>query len=181
MQARLVLGDTLNFPTTVAGYSAADGWVLKFVLVPRAAGPAPITLTSTADGEQHRVQVGATTTAAWTAGAYSWHSWVEKASEKYSVSSGSITLQADPRSAATSDLRSQAQVALEAARAALAAWTPTQRSYTIAGRSMTFNSTADILPIVRYWEQQVAREARAEAASKGLDNGRRVFLRLGRA
>lgn len=183
MQERLVLGDTLNFATSVAGYSAADGWVLKFVLVSRT-GAASITLTSAADSTDptaHRVQTPAATTAAWTAGAYTWHSWVEQGTEKYSIDTGSITLLANPRTAAGPlDLRTEAEVALAAARAALAAWTPTQRSYTIGDRSMTFNSTAEILPVISYWEREVAREQRATAVSKGQQDGRRVFVRLGR-
>ena len=181
MLERLVLGSTLNFATTVSGYSAADGWVLKFALVPRTGSSGALTLTSAADGEQHRVQVASTTTASWTAGVYSWYSWVEKGTEKYDVARGSTELVANPRTApGPLDLRTEAQKALDAARAALAAWTPTQRRYRIAGREMEFAGTAEILKVVSYWEGQVAREENAARVQAGLASRRTIFLRLGR-
>jgi len=180
MLERLILGDTLNFTTEVSGYPASEGWVLNFRLVPRAAGTA-ITFASTADGDLHRVQETATTTAAWGAGAYSWHSWVAKAAEKYTVATGDVQLVADPRAAAGPlDLRTEAEIALAAAKAALAAWTPTSRSYTIGERSMTFSSTEEVVAIVKYWEREVAKERRAADLAKGLADPRRLYVRLGR-
>lgn len=184
MLDRLVLGDTLNYATTVAGYPASEGWTLSYRLVPRSGAGTAIEFScsaDTTDPEAHRAQVSAATTAAWAAGAYSWFSWVSKAAEKYSVSTGAITLVADPRSSSGPlDLRTEAEVALAQAKAALAAWTPTTRSYTIGQRSMTFNSTADIIPIIQYWEREVAKERRAAARASGLDTGRNVYVRLGR-
>jgi hypothetical protein len=178
MLARLIVGDTLNFATTVAGYSAADGWALKYVLVPLVSG-ASITLTTAADGSDHRLQVGAVTTATWPAGSYNWASWVEKASEKYSVSNGQITLLADPRTAtAPFDLRTDAQIALVQARAAFQAWTPTTRRYSIDGREMEFASAGDIIKVVRFWETEVAREDNAALQAKGMASRRKVYVRL---
>lgn len=178
---RLILGDTLNFATSVAGYSAADGWTLKYALVPIASGT-PITITSAADGEAHRVQIGASTTTNWTAGAYTWHSWVEKAGEKYSVDSGSITLAADPRTlAGAADLRSDAEQALAAAKLAFRSWTPTTRRYQIGGRSMEFNDAAEILAVISYWEHEVERERNAARMAKGLAGKRKLYVRLARA
>lgn len=182
MLERLVLGDTLNYTTAVADYTASAGWTLTYRLVPRSGAGTAIEFSSTADGDLHRLQVGAATTAAWAAGSYSWHSWVTKAGEKCTVATGAITLIADPRtSSGPLDLRSDAEIALAAAKAALAAWTPTTRSYTIAGRSMTFSTTAEIVPIIQYWEREVAKERRAADMAKGAPDSRRVYVRMGRA
>lgn len=177
------VGSTLNFTTSVPEYPANDGWTLKYRLVPRVSGTA-IVLTGSSDDstpELHRIEAAAATTATWAAGAYSWASWVEKGGEIYDLSHGSVTLLPDPRVAtAPLDLRTDAEKALAAAEAALASWTPTMRSYTIGGRSMTFQATAEIVPIVSYWKLQVQRERRAEALRKGLPDPRKVFVRLGR-
>lgn len=181
MQERLTLGRTLNFATTVADYPASDGWTLKIALIPRAGGSV-VTLTSAADGDDHRFQVTAATTGAWTAGTYNWASWVEKAGEKYDVSQGVTDLLANPESATTGyDIRTQAQKALDDARAALAAWTPTTKRYAINGREMEFSSQADIIALVSYWESEVAREENSARMAKGLATNRQVFVRLGRA
>jgi len=181
MLERLVLGDTLNYTTAVADYPASAGWTLSYRLVPRSGAGTAIEFSSTADGDLHRLQVGASTTAAWAAGTYSWHSWVTKASEKYTVDTGAITLLADPRTASGPlDLRTEAEIALDAAKAALNAWTPTTRSYTIAGRSMTFSTTAESEGVIQYWERQVAKEKRLALLAKGGPDTRRVYVRMGR-
>lgn len=179
--ARIIVGDTLDFTLSVPGYSAADGWTLKYRLIPRVSGTA-IAITSTASGAQHRVLVAAATTAAWAAGAYSWTAYVENgAGASHTWRTGSITLLADPRvTNAPVDLRSDAEIALAAAEAALAAWTPTTRSYTIGGRSMTFSSADEIRPILNYWKAKVQAERRKAALDAGLPDPRKVYVGLGR-
>ena len=184
MQDSLFLGDTLNFTTLVPDYLPTDGWTLKFRLIPRTSGSA-ITLTSAQDADDsslHRTQVSAATTATWTAGIFNWASWVEYSGESYSISSGVITLRADPRTTtAPYDLRSDAQIALDQARAAFAAWSPTTRSYTIAGREMEFNSPAAIIEVISYWENQVKAEQNVADMAAGMKNRRKIMVRLGRA
>jgi hypothetical protein len=183
MLERLILGDTLNYSTTVDGYSAADGWVLKYGLVPRTGAGAGITLTSTADGEQHRVQETATATAAWTAGVYSWHSWVEKASEKYSVASGSVQLVANPRTASTGplDLRTEAEIALDNVRTVIRGKASADvLRYTINGRSLERYGMADLIALEAKLAADVRREQDAARLAAGLGSRRRFFVRLNR-
>jgi enamine deaminase RidA (YjgF/YER057c/UK114 family) len=155
---QLTAGNTLNFATAVPAYPASAGWVLHYRLVPRSGAGAAITLDAVAEGDAHRVQAPASTTAAWAAGAYSWASWVTRALESYSVETGQITIQPDPRTASAWDSRSQARKALDDAKAALAAWTPTRRRYKIGEREMEFNAPGEIIKLITYWEQQVASE-----------------------
>jgi hypothetical protein len=181
----LTAGTTLNFTTSVPSYPANASWVLKHRLIPRVSGSA-ITLTGapdSADPTLHRTQATAVTTAAWAAGVYSWASWVEKAAEVYDVAVGTVEITPDPRTAAAGalDTRSDAQIALEAAKAAMAAWTPTTKSYTIGDRSYTFNSPAEIIAVVNYWQNEVKREEDALAMAAGLGSRRKVYVRLNRA
>jgi len=181
MQTDLVAGDSLNFLTTVADYSAADGWVLKYRLVPRNAANAAIQLTSVAEGADHRVQVSAIATAAWPADTYGWTAWVDKGAETYTVRSGQIAVAPNPRTAAPGlDLRSLAQRALDDARAAFAAWKPTSRSYRIGDREHVFNSTAEILRAISYWQAEVNREKAAGDATQAALNSGRFYLRTTR-
>lgn len=180
----LTAGTTLSYTTTVPGYPANESWVLKYRLVPRVSGAA-ILLTGAVDGTDptlHRITASAVTTAAWVAGAYSWASWVEKAAEVYDVGSGSVKVLPDPRSVvAPFDTRSDAHIALDAAKAAMAAWTPTTKSYTIGDRSYTFNSPTEILAVISYWQTQVKREDDAAAMASGLASRRKVYVRTNRA
>lgn len=185
MLDRLILGDTLNYATTVAGYAASDGWTLYYRLIPRTSGSA-IEITSSADDADpsaHRVEVVASTTTGWTAGIYNWHSWVAKASEKYSVGSGVITLVADPRTAtAPYDLRSDAQIALDNVRAVIQGKASQDvLRYQIQGRSLERYPMSELIALESKLSAQVAREQEAVNLSAGLASKRRIFLRLGRA
>lgn len=180
-QQTLIAGDSLNFVTATPDYPASAGWVLRYRLVPRTVGGTAITLTGIAEGDEHRVQVAATVTAIWVADNYTWTAWVELGLEKYTVDHGQIVVKPDPRTAAAGyDGRSLAQKALDDARAAMAAWTPTKRRYKIGEREMEFSSVKDVIATVNYWENEVAREARAEDIAAGLGSRRKTFVRLGR-
>jgi hypothetical protein len=179
MQQELIAGDTLNFLTQVPDYPATSAWVLKFRLVPRTVGNTAIAITATAEGADHRVTVSAATTTAWGVDSYTWTSWVEKGAEVYSVDSGQIVVKTNPRTAAAgTDGRSVAVKALDQAKAALAAWTPTTRRYRIGDREHEFSSKADIVGLISYWTTEVAREQRREALAKGMPDPSKAFVRL---
>lgn len=177
---RIIVGDSIDESVTVPGYPASEGWTLHYRLVPRVSGSA-ITFSTTADGDAHVVDVAAATTATWAVGAYSWAAYVLHTDlRSVTVLTGSITLLPNPRtSSAPLDLRTDAEIALAAAEAALAAWTPTTRSYTIGGRSMTFSSANEIKPVLDYWKAKVQRERRAARMAAGLTDPRKVYVRLG--
>lgn len=182
--ASIFVGDTLNFTTYVRDYLPSDGWVLKFRLVPRSAGAA-ITITTTQDASDlslHRAQVAAATTAAWTAGEYSWHSYVEKGAESYSVSAGQITLKPDPRVVSALDNRSTAQTALDNVRAMLnGKATSGVLSYSIAGRALQSYSIEELLKLEAKLVADVQREQQAADMAAGQPSRRRVMTRLARA
>jgi hypothetical protein len=179
---RLIAGDTFDRLIEVAGYEANEGWTLNYRLVPKTGTGDPIEFSGSAEGTAHRVTVDADDTADWTAGDYSWVSWVSKTGLSHTVATGMATVIADPRTVtAPLDMRTAARRALDDAEAALASWTPTTRRYTIGGRSMEFNSTAEIIPLISYWKAKVQREDRAAALAAGRPDPRKVFVRLGRA
>lgn len=185
MLERLVLGSTLNFATTVAGYAASDGWTLHYRLIPRTSGSA-IDITSAQDEDDpdaHRVEVAAATTADWAAGICNWASWVTKASEVYDIATGVITLVADPRTAtAPYDLRSDAQVALDNVRAVIRGKASADvLRYQIQGRSLERYPMAELISLESKLAAEVFRETEAANLNAGLASKRRIFLRLGRA
>lgn len=183
MKQELIAGDTLSFSTTTLGYSAADGWELKFRLVPVGAGT-PIDLDTIPDSEdmdRHLCQKPPAVTALWAAGAYSWVSWVERAGEVYTISEGQITIKPDPRTlVAGYDNRSLAVKTLEDLKAAYSGWTTSKgntRRYRIGDREREFKSVADIITDIRFWEQEVQREAQAQARATGQPTGNRFYIR----
>jgi len=176
---KLTAGDTLDFRTTVPDYPASAGWQLVYRLVPRSAGTA-ITLTSTADGDVHRIQAGVSETALWVAGTYSWVAYATKPGERYTLQQGSVEILPDPGTATTLDTRSNARKALDAVAAYLADPSNlTAAKYEIAGRSL------DRFPLSEMWKHrdrlvvEVQKEDQAARLAAGLPDTRRVFVRFG--
>lgn len=184
LQSSLTAGDTLSFSTVLDGYPAGAGWVLKYRLVPRTGSNPAIAITASADGDSHRVLVDAATTGAWVVDSYTWNSWVEKSGEVYSIASGQLGIQADPRTVAAGlDGRSSARKALDAADAALAAYGSKAylQAYEINGRSQKFHSPSEFLA----WRSALQREVRREDAAADMAAGRgsrnKIFVRVPRA
>jgi hypothetical protein len=168
LPATIQAGDTLDTTVALPAYPASAGWVLHHRLVPRAAPGTVIDLVATAAGADHRVQASATTTAGWGAGVYTCVSWVVQGAQRVTLARSELQLLADLAAAtAPADTRTQAQRALDDALAALAAWTPTTRRYTVGDRQMEFNSVADIQAVVAFWRVEVRREDTAARVAAG--------------
>jgi hypothetical protein len=181
MQNQVVAGETLNYRAITPDYPAGSGWVVTLYLNPRAGGSAT-SVTGVADGDDHLLQVSATTTGTWAAGWWAWETWAANGTERYRLEAGQLQVVAGLIGAAAgTDTRTQAERALDDARAALAAWTPTTRRYRIAGREMEFNAPADIIAVISHWENAVKAEQAAAAMAAGRPNPRKLHVRLGRA
>ncbi len=177
----LIAGDTLDFVTTVEDYSAADGWTLTHVL----RGPSAIDLTATAMGRDYRTVVVSAITATWLPGDYTYREIVIKPDgQRYTVGGGTLRILPDlAQAAAGYDGRTQAEKALDDARSAMATFMATQgavKRYTIGMRSMEFQTAAEIIPIIRYWELKVANERTKTSIASGLGNPRKLKIRFAR-
>lgn len=184
MQDKILLGDSLRFETAVTDYPASDGWTLVYQITPRTVGVAPIKLTAitATDGEKYLIEVAAGVTALWTAGEYSWTSWVELTGQRFSLTTGTCTFKPDPATALGGvDFRSDARIALDDALIAQRTWTPSTKRYRIGDREMEFNTPGDIERHISVLRSQVMREERLEEIAKGYPDRRKVYVRMSNA
>jgi len=86
--AVLTAGDSYTWQRSLDDYPAGT-WTLKYRLI-NAAGK--IDITATASGADHLVTLTPTTTAAYTAGDYTWTKWVEKTGYRITLATGTITV-----------------------------------------------------------------------------------------
>ena len=175
--AAVYTGDTWAWRKTLADYPASAGWVLKYTLINSAAR---INITGTADGDQHDIEVAATTTDGYTAGSYTYQAYVELGAERYTVGRGTITVLAGFSSGSGgADARTQAQIALDAALTAYASYTAsrgTVDTYTIAGRSMKFRTVAEIAAQINFWRNEVYKERGGQLLP---GSGKKILTRFG--
>jgi len=178
LQGAYTAGDSFAATFTGGSYPAGNGWVGTLKLIPRDTVGTPIQITCTASGDNHAAEAGATTTAAWGAGPYSWVFWVEQGATVHTVLQGQVDIRPDPRNlVGGADLRTPTQVALDAARTALREWSPLKKRFQIGARSIEFNSHAEIVAHINRLETELLRE---QGAARGLPVRRKVMVRVGR-
>ncbi|HRS29196.1 MAG TPA: hypothetical protein P5255_13125 [Phycisphaerae bacterium] len=172
-------GDTLAWNKSFADYPANAGWTLKYRLINAAA---KIDITSSASGADHAVNVAAATSAAWAAGKYSWQSWVEKGSERYTQAVGEITINRNlAAEAAGYDTRTDAKKILDQLMTAYMASTASKAfvgEYSIGDRRMVFHKKSDWILELNYWKGLVYAEKQAQRLSEGLGSGSKVYVRF---
>jgi len=178
----IIAGDTIKWEKSLSDYLASAGWSLTYVLL-NAAGK--ITITSSADGSDHLISVDAVTSAAYSAGLYDWTLTVSNGSERYTIGNGRIEVKPDPTQQTTFDGRSTARKILEGLQSAYESYVNTKQqgmvaNYNIAGRSMAFRSSAEIVEQIEYWKSEVSKEDKASRIKNGLKSGNRVLTRFNR-
>ena len=176
--AELRAGDTWKWTRTLADYPAS-AWTLKYRFKSPTAG---FEITASASGDDYSITVTAATTAAYAAGTYTWIAWVEGGtSEKYTVDTGVVTIDADYRSGTATaglDDRSHARKTLAAIESWIESRNPGVAEYEIAGRRMKYIPVADLLKLRQHYKAEVSAEEAAEAIRNGLGTARRIQFRL---
>lgn len=169
-------GDTVKWLKSLPDYLASDGWTLSYTLINAGS---KISITSTAQGTDHLVNVSNTTSAAWAAGTYDYRAQASKASEVYTVGSGRIVVK-PAFSAATLDARSQVRKTLEAIEATLEGRASSATAeYQIAGRQLKYIPISELLVLRDRLRADVAREDSAAAVAAGLSPRGRIQVRFG--
>lgn len=180
----LVAGDSLSFSTIATDYLPADGWTMKYRMVPSAGVGTAFELTSTtADPEDPSAFLFVVTgvaSSAWVAADYTWVNWVEQSPDRHTLDTGVVKVLPNPATATALDLRTTAVKALAAIDAYLAdANNLSAASYTIAGRSLSRYTRAELIAERSKWQAEVARENAAARVAAGLPDNRRIYVRWG--
>jgi hypothetical protein len=182
MQEQLIAGDSLNYETDIPDYPPSAGWTAVLRLVPEQAGAAAIKITATTSptADRYAWQIGPAETAAWTPCGYSWAIWVQKAGARITRQTGRLVVRTDPDQLAPgTDGRSQAEVGLDAINALLLGRASTaQLRYKINGRELESYPLPDLMRLQKFYENQVAAEARARGLADPRGSARRILVRV---
>jgi membrane-bound inhibitor of C-type lysozyme len=179
--ASIRAGDTWRWTRDLPDYPAGT-WTLKYRFKTNA-GATGFEITAGASGTLHSINVAAATTAAYTAGDYTWTAWVEGgSSEKYTVAEGSTAVQPDYRTASAATLlddRSHAKKMLDSIEAWLESRDPAVAEYEIAGRRMKYVPITELIRLRNHYQTQVDAEAQLKKLAQGIGSGaRRIQFRV---
>jgi hypothetical protein len=184
------LFDSTNYPTTepdkiIAGdriawkrsdldsdYPIAT-YSLKYSARLENAGTTEIEITASESGSDYIVEVGQSTTAAYTAGVYHWQAYIIRTSdsERITVDSGTWEVKAN-RDAATTDPRGHVKKVLDAIEATIEGRaSKDQEKYAIQGRELWRTPIPDLILLRDKYRAEYVRETRNERIRNGLGHG----------
>lgn len=172
------VGDFLTWTKDLPDFPANASWVLTYTLINASA---KITIVASASGALHLVSVLPATTAAYTAGDYTWAARVTKATESYTVGEGTMVLEPNLAALTTYDGRSFARTMLDAIQAALEGRASSlQLKMEINGRSLEYYGASDLIRWHSYYKSLVAQEAQTETLARTGINTSRIGMRFKR-
>jgi len=180
--ALIYAGDTVKWnETATAEYSSTSGWVASFALR-HSTGNDALTIAGVADGSGGwNFTITAVQSAGLHANGHWWQLTVTKAAERYTLATGTLDVKANiPAAGNTYDGRTQAQIDLDAVRAAMRAIVTggAAQEYSIGNRSLKKMAMSDLIALETKLKADVAREARADRLAKGMNSGRAVYVRF---
>lgn len=153
----LVAGDSWRWDTSWADYSAADGWVLSYVLLGASAFPIAGAGMITAVGDGWAVRVAAAATADLAAGSYWLVGYVTLGADRFEVYRDRVTITAN--FAALQDGRSSTERELAIVDAAISGrLTADLQSYQVQGRAVNKIPIEELHRIRGFLRSQVWRE-----------------------
>lgn len=162
--AQLFAGDTWEWTRDLADYPAGT-WtsVAYFEKV-----DGNFSVAGVASGTTHTFTIAAATSAGYRSGNYRWRLVVTAAGVRTTAEEGYVEVLPDPAAAGNVDHRSTARVMLENVEAYLRdPGNLRAASYSLAGRSLSRWSRADLIAERSKLQAQVAQEERAEKIRRG--------------
>lgn len=159
--------DLCDYPASV--------WTLTYYFKKTGSAGANFSIQASADGDAFAVTVAKATTAAYTAGDYTWAALVGDGTDQHEVDVGTFTLLPRYDAAANLDDRSHARIVLDAIEAVIEnRATQDQQEYSIGGRSLKRMPIADLLSFRSHYRAEVYAEEQAERVRNGLSSGKLV-------
>lgn len=172
-------GDSASWTASLPDYLPSAGWTLKYRLLPLVGVAQDITATPA--GDSYAVAVTPTESAAWAAGSATLVKIVEKGAQKITLLVLVVQILPDLSIAASHDGRTANEKGLADAEAGLANYVAAGQGhvgeYEIAGRRVTFRSSADAEFWVNYFAKRVARDNAVKAFMAGGSPPGRVYTR----
>ncbi len=160
----ITAGESISWRVSLADYPASSSWVLIYTLIN---ADNKITITATADGVYHLIEIDMATSGAYAAGEYEWQAHVSNGVERYKVGGGLIVILVDfAAQAGGYDSRSHVKRILDALEAAMdSRASKTQLTQTVGGVQVQY-MTHDQLSKARDEYQRRYDRAQLKAGRK---------------
>ena len=177
---QIIAGDRAAWKRTDLGTDYAPAsYSLKYSARLEDSGSTEIEITASESGSDYIIEVGQSTTTAYTAGVYHWQAYITRTSdsERVTVDSGTWEIKAN-RDAATSDPRNHVKKVLDAIESVIEGRaSKDQESYSIQGRALSRTPIADLITLRDKYRAEWVREQRAERIKNNLGHSGVIKVR----
>ena len=177
---QIIAGDRAAWKRTDLGTDYAPAsYSLKYSARLEDSGSTEIEITASESGSDYIIEVGQSTTAAYTAGVYHWQAYITRTSdsERVTVDSGTWEINAN-RDAATTDPRNHVKIVQDAIEATIEGRaSKDQESYSIQGRALSRTPIADLITLRDKYRAEWVREQRAERIKNNLGHSGVIKVR----
>jgi len=177
---QIIAGDRAAWKRTDLGTDYAPAsYSLKYSARLENSGATEIEITASESGSDYIVEVGQSTSAAYTAGIYHWQAYIIRTSdsERITVDSGTWEVVVN-RDVATSDPRGHVKKVLDAIESVIEGRaSKDQENYSIQGRSLSRTSIPDLLILRDRYKAMYVQEVRAERIKNNLGHSGIIKVR----
>ena len=177
---QIIAGDRAAWKRTDLGTDYAPAsYSLKYSARLEDSGSTEIEITASESGSDYIIEVGQSTTAAYTAGVYHWQAYITRTSdsERVTVDSGTWEIKVN-RDAATTDPRNHVKKVLDAIESVIEGRaSKDQESYSIQGRALSRTPIADLITLRDKYRAEWVREQRAERIKNNLGHSGVIKVR----
>ena len=164
----LYIGSTWAFEENVDEFSADDGWKLEYILT-NASKNIKLESNSESSGNTFVFKIAGTTTSGYTTGDYSVAIFAVNGDDRRFISTGcAVTIRPNIAEGDADDSRSHIQKVLDSIEAVLEGKAASDvQSYSIAGRSISRYSIAELVKWRSTYKSMLAQECNATAVRSG--------------
>ena len=178
--SQIIAGDRAAWKRTDLGTDYAPAsYSLKYSARLENSGSTEIEITASESGSDYIVEVGQSTSAAYTAGIYHWQAYITRTSdsERITVDSGTWEVMVN-RDVATADPRGHVKKVLDSIEAVIEGRaSKDQENYSIQGRSLSRTSIPDLLILRDRYKAMYVQEQRAERINNNLGHSGIIKVR----
>lgn len=174
IQAEIRAGHTLKFLQTYSDYNAPE-WIATLAL---SNGRDHYKVESTDSNGSHLFYAPAATTELWKPGTYRLMISVSDGIDRYEMANQDVIIKPNLNAAAVDD-RSQTKRILDAVTNQIEGRASREESsYSIAGRSISLLTIAELIQLKNHYQNLYEREKAADRINKGLKSGRKILIRM---
>jgi hypothetical protein len=180
MPPRAYAGDSIAVSVNAPEFLGSDGWAATLRLI---GGGTTIPVTGAFITGVWRFAIAPSDSATLIPGEYVAALAFERSAERQTVAGPTLIVLADPAAAGTAslDLRGSAQRRLDALQAAYTRYCETgelMSSYSIGGRTVTFQSPAELIRMIDHAKREAAGERVAQGLVSGSGASGRIVTRM---